>query len=116
VLAPHREDDPGYLVVADHTHKEPCTKIHLLVEVYVFIYLAEGLHGRDHMVSPRYLEHGIRILIFVRVGVYCRLVNGTASATRGRLDPCDVCVCVQSPYALAPFMSCAVITCRGDPV
>ena len=29
--------------------------------------------------------HGIRILLFVRVGVYCRFVNGTASATRA---PC----------------------------
>ena len=27
VLVPHRrEDDPGYSL-ADHTHKEPCTKI-----------------------------------------------------------------------------------------
>ena len=30
--------------------------------------------------------HGIRILLFARVGVYCRFVNGTASATRA---PCE---------------------------
>ena len=35
----------------------------------------------DIMVSA-----GIRILRFVRVGVYCRFVNGTASATRA---PCE---------------------------
>ena len=32
-----------------------------------------------------WFRHGIRILLFVRVGVYCRFVNGTASATRA---PC----------------------------
>ena len=42
---------------------------------------AEGLrHG--HITQ---FVHGIRILLFARVGVYCRFVNGTASATRA---PC----------------------------
>ena len=44
---------------------------------------AEGLPpSTAHIVG---FAHGIRILLFARVGVYCRFVNGTASATRA---PC----------------------------
>ena len=44
---------------------------------------AEGLPPSTAQITQ--FVHGIRILLFVRVGVYCRFVNGTASATRA---PC----------------------------
>ena len=44
---------------------------------------AEGLPPSTAHIKQ--FVHGIRILLFVRVGVYCRFVNGTASATRA---PC----------------------------
>ena len=44
---------------------------------------AEGLPPSTAEIT--WFLHGIRILLFVRVGVYCRFVNGTASATRA---PC----------------------------
>ena len=44
---------------------------------------AEGLPPSTAQIAG--FVHGIRILLFVRVGVYCRFVNGTASATRA---PC----------------------------
>ena len=45
---------------------------------------AEGLPPSTAHITQ--FLHGIRILLFVRVGVYCRFVNGTASATRA---PCE---------------------------
>ena len=45
---------------------------------------AEGLPPSTAHIT--WFLHGIRILLFVRVGVYCRFVNGTASATRA---PCE---------------------------
>ena len=45
---------------------------------------AEGLPPSTAQIAG--FVHGIRILLFARVGVYCRFVNGTASATRA---PCE---------------------------
>ena len=44
---------------------------------------AEGLRPSTAHITQ--FVHGIRILLFARVGVYRRFVNGTASATRA---PC----------------------------
>ena len=49
---------------------------------------AEGLPPSTAHITQ--FVHGIRILLFARVGVYCRFVNGTASATRapcGQTEP-----------------------------
>ena len=35
-LVPHREDDPGLRLVADHTHKEPCNKDRMGGELLLF--------------------------------------------------------------------------------
>ena len=57
VLVPHREDDPGYDLVADHTHthkvKEPCTKI-----------------ARRGPV-PFYPSHSIEVSVFIYVSTVC---------------------------------------------
>ena len=83
------------------------------LQFYDVLAPAEGLPPSTAQITQ--FVHGIRILLFVRVGVYCRFVNGTASATRApclRAEPLATLYIFCAVEIFVIFVACQRRGCR----